>query len=81
VARFTFDGGRALALGEHMFEILSNLVIPADMRKRVEIADTSPSESDANSRRMAEIEETGKRIDFSWEQDFIDQQVCAEKRR
>ena len=72
---------RVDTLDQQIFEILSNLVIPDDVMKRIEVAVKSRIDNDANFRRMAEIEEAVKRIDFSWEQGFLDQQAYAEKRR
>ena len=72
---------RVEVLDQQIYEILSNLSFSDDIQARIEQAVKGRIENDANFRLMAEIEERVKRIDFSWEQGFLDPQTYAEKRR
>lgn len=68
-------------IDQQIVEILSKLTIPGNYRERIEAAVRNKIENDASFRRMNEIEEIVKRIDFSWEQGFLEKEVYAEKRR
>jgi hypothetical protein len=61
-------------------EALQKISIPKGFQERVEQAIQSKVEHAEALRRMAEIEEVVKRIDFSWEQGFLSPQDYVEKR-
>jgi hypothetical protein len=68
-------------LDDQLVAILSQLKIPNDFRQWIEGAVRSRIENAAALTRMAEIQEIGKRIDFRWEEGFIDKAEYVEKRR
>ncbi len=61
-------------------EELSRLTIPEGFRERVEEAVRNNVENEESLRRMGEIEEAVKRVDFSWEKGFLTPQEYIEKR-
>ncbi|MBE7533653.1 MAG: recombinase family protein [Ardenticatenaceae bacterium] len=61
-------------------EELSRLTIPEGFRERVEEAVCNNVENEESLRRMGEIEEAVKRVDFSWEKGFLTPQEYIEKR-
>ena len=61
-------------------EELSQLTIPDGFRERVEKAVRSNVENDEALKRMKEIKEAVRRIDFSWEKGFLTPQEYIEKR-
>lgn len=65
---------------EQVVAELSQLTIPNGFRDRVEQAVQSNVENEEVLRRMAEIEEAVKRVDFSWEKGFLTPQDYIEKR-
>jgi hypothetical protein len=67
-------------IDQQVIQALSALVIPEGFKERVESAVRSRVENEAALKRMAEIEEIVKRIDFSWEQGFLAPQDYVEKR-
>ena len=67
-------------IDEQVAEALADLVIPDGFQERVEEAVRSKVEHAEALRRMAELEEVVKRIDFSWEQGFLTPQNYVEKR-
>ncbi len=67
-------------LDEQVVAELSRLQLPEDMRERIEQAVANRIENADNLRRMAELEDVVKRIDFSWEKGFIGQDDYLQKR-
>jgi DNA invertase Pin-like site-specific DNA recombinase len=71
---------RAAVLDQQVVEVLSNLKIPEDFRERVENAVRSRVENEAALKRMEEIKDIIERIDFRWDNGFIDKTEYFEKR-
>ncbi len=71
---------RIAAVDEQVIQELSNLSIPDGFRERVEEAVRSKVENEEALKRMQEIEEIVKRIDFSWEQGYLTPQEYTVKR-
>ncbi len=69
------------SVNEQVVEILSSMSIPDGFRERVEEAVRSRVENAAWLERMAQIQEIIGRIDFRWEQGFIDKAEYLEKRQ
>ena len=67
-------------LDEQVVAELSRLQLTGDVRDRIEQAVASRIENADNLRRMAELEDTVKRINFSWERGFIGQDEYLQKR-
>ncbi|MFZ1397115.1 MAG: recombinase family protein [Candidatus Promineifilaceae bacterium] len=67
-------------VNEQVIEALSSLKIPAGFQERVEDAIRSRVEHAEALKRMEEIEEIVKRIDFSWEQGYLSPQEYVAKR-
>jgi hypothetical protein len=65
---------------KQVVEELSKLSIPQGFRQRVEEAIRNRVEHKEALRRMAEIEEMVKRIDFSWEKGFLTPAEYTNKR-
>ena len=65
---------------EQVIEALFNLVIPEGFQERVEDAVQNKVEYAEAIKRMSDIEEIVKRIDFSWEQGFLTPQDYVSKR-
>lgn len=65
---------------EQVKDSVANLVIPEGFQERVEIAIRQKLEHAEALKRMAEIEEIVKRIDFSWEQGFMSPDEYVAKR-
>ena len=61
-------------------EELSQLTIPDGFRECVEQAVRSNVENEEALKRMEEIKEAVKRVDFSWEKGFLAPQEYIEKR-
>lgn len=72
---------RANKIDEQVAGYLSALAVPQDFRERIEEAINSKVENEQALRRITEIEEIVKRIDFSWEQGFLRPDEYAEKRK
>lgn len=72
---------RVEAIDAQLAAILSQLEIPTGFRERVEQAVQNRVENEASLQRMEEIQAVVERIDFSWEQGFLDKQDYIEKRR
>ncbi len=71
---------RTEIVDEQVRQELVKLVIPEGFRDRVEEAIRNNIENEEALRRMAELEEVVKRIDFSWEKGFITPEAYIEKR-
>lgn len=71
---------RTNQVDEQVRQELARLVIPEGFRDRVEAAVRNNIENEDALRRMAELEEVVKRIDFSWEKGFITPEAYIEKR-
>jgi site-specific DNA recombinase len=67
-------------LDNQIVAILSSMTIPEDFRIRIEEAVRSRIENDAAFQRMEQIEEIVKRVDFSWEQGFLEKDAYFAKR-
>lgn len=67
-------------IDQQVVDILANMVIPPGFRERVEAAINARVENDAALKRMEEIQEIVERIDFRWEQGFIDKDEYVKKR-
>ena len=67
-------------VNEQVIDALSTLTIPEGFQERVEEAIRSRVEHADALKRMEEIEEIVKRIDFSWEQGFLSPQDYVAKR-
>ena len=67
-------------IDKQVAEALEHLVIPEGFQERVEEAIRNKLEHAEALRRMAELEEVVKRIDFSWEQGFLAPQDYVTKR-
>ena len=65
---------------EQVVAQLSQLIIPEGFRERVEQAVRSNVENDEALKRMGEIEEAVKRVDFSWEKGFLTPKDYIDKR-
>ena len=66
---------------DEVVAILSNLVIPDDVKQRIEAKLRSNIEHEAALARMEEIKEVIERIDFRWDHGFLGQEEYVEKRR
>lgn len=71
---------RVDSLDEQVVRELTHLNIPEGFRERVEEAVRSRVENAEALKRMSEMEEIVKRIDFSWEQGFLSPQEYVNKR-
>jgi hypothetical protein len=69
------------SLNEQVVDILAGMQIPDGFRDRVETAVRSRVENATSLERMAQIQEIIGRIDFRWEQGFIDKAEYLEKRQ
>lgn len=67
-------------LDTQVYEALENLEIPVGFRDRVERAVRERVQNAESFRRMEEVNEIVKRIDFSWEQGFLSPDDYLEKR-
>lgn len=72
---------RVEAIDAQLVAILSQLDIPDGFRERVEQAVQNRVENEASLQRMEEVRAIVERIDFSWEQGFLDKEDYLEKRR
>ncbi len=72
---------RVREIDQQIVEILATLTLPENFKERIESAVRGKIEHDAAFRRMAEVQEIVKRIDFSWEQGFLEKEAYFEKRR
>ncbi len=72
---------RVATIDGQLVAILSQLDIPDGFRERVEEAVQNRVENEASLQRMAEVQAIVERIDFSWEQGFLDKDEYLEKRR
>ncbi len=68
------------ALDAQLLEELASLTLPDDVRERIEQAVAGRIENEANLKRMAELTEIVERIDFKWENGFIDKDAYLTKR-
>ena len=68
------------SVDEQVVQALQELIIPEGLQDRIENAIRSKVEHAEALRRMAELEEIVKRIDFSWEQGFLTPQEYITKR-
>ncbi len=69
-----------VTVDEQVKKAISSLQIPDGFQERVEEAIRNKVEHAEAMRRMNEIEEIVKRIDFSWEQGFLTPEQYTEKR-
>jgi bifunctional DNA-binding transcriptional regulator/antitoxin component of YhaV-PrlF toxin-antitoxin module len=67
-------------IDEQVVNALSQLVIPDGFRERVEAAVRSRVENAANLARMEELKAIVERINFSWENGFLNPEEYLEKR-
>ena len=67
------------SLDHQLVEMLSNLVLPADVSDRIERAVSSRSENETNLKRIAELEEKSKRVNISWEEGLLDREQYVER--
>lgn len=67
-------------IDDQIMAALSSLRIPEGFRERVEAAVRTNVENEEALRRMSEIEETVKRIDFRWENGTLTPQEYIDKR-
>lgn len=72
---------RVEKIDAQVLDILSHMSIPDGFRDRVESAVQKRVENAASLQRMEELKQIVERIDFSWEQGFLDKDVYLEKRR
>ncbi len=68
-------------LDQQVVAILSRLVLPEEVRERVERAVSRQVEFLAAMKRMTEFGDILKHVDFHWEEGFTSQEEFAEKRR
>jgi DNA invertase Pin-like site-specific DNA recombinase len=71
---------RVTSLDHQVVAELRNLTIPEGYRGRIEAAIRRNVENEEAYKRMAEIEEAVKRVDFSWEKGFLTPEEYLEKR-
>ena len=67
-------------LNDQVVQALATLEIPTGFKDRVEAAVQAKVEHAEALRRMAELEEVVKRVDFSWEQGFLTPEEYKNKR-
>ena len=67
-------------LDEQVSHYLSTLTIPVGVRDRIEAAVRNRVENAETLKKMEEIQEIVKRVDFSWEQGFMTPEEYIEKR-
>jgi flagellin-specific chaperone FliS len=65
---------------QQVVDYLSNMVIPQEFRERIEDAVVKQVRNEQDLKKIQEIEAIVKRIDFSWEQGFLDPQEYIAKR-
>ncbi len=68
------------SIDEQVIEELTHLTVPEGFQERVDAAIENRVENEEALSRIAELEETQKRIDFSWESGFLTPQEYVEKR-
>ena len=68
-------------LDEQLVEALTTVQIPQDVSDRIEHAVAVRVGNAEHLKRIAELEETVKRVEYSWEQGFLDQEAYLAKRR
>lgn len=68
------------SVDSQVVQALHGIVIPADWERRIEKAVREKVEHAEAFKRMAQVEETMKRVDFSWEQGFLTPEKYVMKR-
>ena len=68
-------------MDEQVYHALASLHIPQGYKERVEEAVQNRVENEYAYKRMAEVEEIVRRIDFRWDQGFVSEEEYIAKRR